>query len=302
MRGSGRPIWDDLASAADLAWLDADVHPLPPTPDVLVIGGGAIGLSIAASCTSFGLEVLLVERGQRLAGAASGRALGGLAPDAHPELGPEWRAMATHSLALHRELDAHWDYGLRDVDLLVLPDLVIEGQAHCDPLRFCAALARHAGAVATGVTDERLRDVHPPHIVRATGVHDAPGAGWVKGHLIATAPVDPVLDRLVASVADDVLMVQLATGQIVAGGTKEPGIDDAAVDDVICERIADAAGVHCGDLTVTHRWTCFRPQLAGSLPVIGRVGAEWVASGFYSTGILMAPYVGETIAKMILEW
>jgi glycine/D-amino acid oxidase-like deaminating enzyme len=302
MRGTGRPIWDDLASAADLAWLDADTDPLPSTPDVLVIGGGAIGLSIAASCTSFGLDVLLVEREQRLAGAASGRAAGGLAPDAHPELGPEWRAMATHSLALHRELDAHWHYGLRDIDLLVLPDLVIENQAHCDPLRFCAALARHVGAIATSVTEERLRDVHPTHVVRATGVHDTSEARWIKGHLIATAPVEPVLDQMVASVADDVLMIQLESGHIVAGGTKEPGIDDASVDETICARIADVSGTHCGDLDVTHRWTCFRPHLPDDQPFMGRVGDEWIASGFYSTGILMAPYVGETIAKMILDW
>lgn len=302
MRGTGRPIWDDLASAADLAWLDADTHPLPSTPDVLVIGGGAIGLSIAASCTSFGLDVLLVEREQRLAGAASGRALGGLSPDAHPELGPHWREMATHSLALHRELDAHWHYGLRDVDLLVLPDLVIEGQAHCDPLRFCAALARHAGAIATSVTEEQLRDVHPTHVVHATGVHATPDARWVKGHLVATAPVEPVLDKMVASVADDVLMVQLTTGHIIAGGTKEPGIDDAAVDDAVCSRIAEVAAVHSGELEVTNRWTCFRPYLPDDQPFIGRIGDVWIASGFYSTGILMAPYVGETIAKMILEW
>ena len=267
-----------------------------------MIGGGVIGLSIAASCSSFGLDVLLVEREQRLAGAASGRALGGLSPDAHPELGPDWRAMATHSLALHRELDAHWHYGLRELDLLVLPDLVIERQAHCDPLRFCAALARHAGAIATSVTGERLRDVHPTHVVRATGVHDSPDARWTKGHLVATAPVDPVLDRMVASVVDDVAVVQLASGHIIAGGTKEPGIDDASVDDAVCAHVADVAGVHCGDLDVTHRWTCFRPQLADEQPFIGRIGDEWVASGFYSTGILMAPYVGETIAKMILEW
>jgi glycine/D-amino acid oxidase-like deaminating enzyme len=291
-----------LATPADLAWLDEDTHPLPRTPDVMVVGGGVIGLAIAAFCTRAGMDVLVVEREQRLASHASGRAAGGLSPDAHPELGPEWHAMAKRSLELHRELDESWDYGLRTSDLLVLPDLVIPGQAHVDPLRFAAALARRAGTIATCITDERLRDVRPAHIVHATGlVGGAENASWVKGHLVATAPVPPLLDGMVASVADDVLMLQLPTGHIVAGGTKEPGIAEADVDAEVALRICDVAQRHCGDLEITHRWTCFRPHIASDLPLIERVDGVWVAAGFYSTGVLMAPVVGEIVSKAIAD-
>ena len=122
MRGSGRPVWDDIASDDDLTAL-APARParVPERPDVLVVGGGVVGLAIAAFCTREGLDVLLVEREERLAMCASGRAAGSLSPDAHPELGPRWRTLARKSLLLHRELDAAWDYGLRDLGLLVLP-------------------------------------------------------------------------------------------------------------------------------------------------------------------------------------
>jgi glycine/D-amino acid oxidase-like deaminating enzyme len=294
MRGSGRPIWDDLSPAADLAWLDHDDVELPASPDVLVIGGGVIGLAIGAFCALAGMDVLLVEKEQRLAGAASGRAAGGLSPDAHPELGPEWHAMAKRSLELHQELDDRWNYGLRTTDLLVLPDLVIPDQGHVNPLRFCAALARRVGTIATGVHDEQLRDVHPTFVVRATG-----GSGtWVKGHLVATAPVAPVLDTMVYG--NDLLMLQLPSGHIVAGGTKEPNISGADVDEAVVQQICSSTSERCGELRVTHSWTCFRPLGETELPTIQRIGEhEWDASGFYSTGVLMAPVVGETVANAI---
>src|SRR3954471_14406487 len=106
MRGSGRLVWDDDASPETLAALDpGPPDELPRTPDVLVVGGGIAGLATAAMCTRSGMSVVLIER-ERLAQGASGRAAGGLAPDAHPQAGGVWHSFAKRSLDLHRKLDA----------------------------------------------------------------------------------------------------------------------------------------------------------------------------------------------------
>src|SRR5207247_653721 len=123
-----------------------------------------------------GMDVLVIER-ERCASGPSGRAAGGLAPDAHPQAGPKWHAFAKRSLALHYELDAAWGYGIETLDLRVVPDLIVPKQARLDPLSMAAAFARHAGVVATRVEatswdDGRVRtahgDVRPGAIVVAT--------------------------------------------------------------------------------------------------------------------------------------
>lgn len=321
MIGSGgRPVWEDTAPAEDLAELDPGVpDDWDATPDVLVVGGGVIGLAVAAFCHRAGTRVLLVEQG-RLAAGPSGRAAGGLSPDIHLEFRSGWRAIARGSLDLHRSLDAEWGYGLRDMDLVVLPDLVFPGQAHADPLRLAAALARHAGVVASGVkatgteTDgARIACVHtsngdvgPGAVVFATGT--APpecraSDGWVKGHLLATEPARFRTDGIL--VQDGLLVVQLADGRFVAGGTQDLGDDTNKVDPRKIELIREAlikAVPDARDLDVTHAWCCFRPHNRDDLPVIDRlpdVSNAWVVSGLYTTGLLMAPVVGEVLARWI---
>lgn len=299
MRGTGRPVWDDETSADDLRALDPGSPDEPPrTPDVLVVGGGIIGLAVAAMCTRRGMRVLLVER-ERLAGGASGRAAGGLAPDAHPQAGPEWHAYARRSLELHRELDAEWHYGLENLDLRVVPDLVIEKQARVNPLSMAAAFARNAGVVCTRC--ESIDGISPGATVYATGAEATPHA--VKGHLIATEPSNFELGEVVATLDSDFLCLQLPSGRIVAGGTKEPDDDtddvlDATVDRILAklvEVVPQAQG-----LAVSHRWTCFRPKIEDELPLIDRIDERtWTATGFYSTGILMAPVAGELVAGAI---
>jgi len=316
MRGSGRPVWDDEASAEDLATLDpGPPDELPRTPDVLVVGGGIAGLATAAMCTRAGMDVLLIER-ERLAQGASGRAAGGLAPDAHPQAGPDWHAFARHSLDLHRELDAEWSYGLETLDLRVVPDLNIPDQARVDPLRLAAAFARRAGVVATRVEalswDDNFTmvrttagDITAGAVVFATGTADACDAtqSLVKGHLIAIEPASFRLGEIVATIDSDFLALQLPSGRIVAGGTKEPADDTDDVIDATCERVKSKLAEvvpSTRDLAMTHGWCCFRPKMSGELPLLDRIGERaFIVAGLYSTGILMAPAVGEATAGWV---
>ena len=77
-----------------------------PRPDVLVIGGGIVGVATAASCHLAGAgPVLLIEAGT-LGSGATGGAAGLLVPEVHTWSDPErFVAMARSSLELWRQLE-----------------------------------------------------------------------------------------------------------------------------------------------------------------------------------------------------
>src|SRR5436305_78104 len=75
-------VWTDELTGADRAALSPGVPAdLPRRPDVLVVGGGVVGLATAVACRDAGLgSVVLLEREERLASAASGGNGGSIAP------------------------------------------------------------------------------------------------------------------------------------------------------------------------------------------------------------------------------
>jgi glycine oxidase len=192
MNSETRPVqstvWASTVDPADQAALDPGVPAdLDRHPDVLVIGGGVIGLATAVCCRRAGISRVLVIEAARLAAAASGGAGGALAPALHQLSDPPaFVTLAQASLALYRQLDQDWDRALgleqtsglqllpegpppggpwpgvelldRDQVAELVPELVpmpagllASDQARVHPLRLAAALARRAGSVATGV-------------------------------------------------------------------------------------------------------------------------------------------------------
>src|SRR5207342_301629 len=186
---SGEPVWRDTAGAGVLAALEPGVPPdFDRRPDVLVVGGGVVGLATAALCARADLGRIAVIERERLAAQASGSAAALLTPEAHVWTDPApFVALALTSLRLLRSLDDEWDgaIGVEPLDWLVAlpqalpletelgplvdvldPDgahaaepelgtvpgaLRIREQARVHPLQLVAALAARAGAVATGV-------------------------------------------------------------------------------------------------------------------------------------------------------
>jgi glycine/D-amino acid oxidase-like deaminating enzyme len=181
-------VWASTVDPADRAALDPGMPAdLDRHPDVLVVGGGVIGLATAVFCRRAGRRRVLVIEAARLAAAASGGAGGALAPALHQQSEPPgFVALARASLALYRQLDQDWDRALgleRMAGLQLLPEgpppggpwpgvelldsdqvaelvpelvpmpagLLAPDQARVHPLRLAAALARRAGSVATGV-------------------------------------------------------------------------------------------------------------------------------------------------------
>jgi glycine oxidase len=181
-------VWASTVDPADQAALDPGVPAdLDRHPDVLVVGGGVIGLATAVLCRRAGISRALVIEAAQLAAAASGGAGGALTPALHQLSDPPaFVALAQASLALYHQLDQDWDRALgleRMAGLRLLPEgpppggpwpgvelldsdqvaelvpelvpmpagLLAHDQARVHPLRLAAALARRAGSVATGV-------------------------------------------------------------------------------------------------------------------------------------------------------
>jgi glycine/D-amino acid oxidase-like deaminating enzyme len=182
-------IWRDQLTEGERAILgrcDAEVS--ASRPDVLVIGGGILGVSTAAACVAAGLgQVLLIETG-RLGAGATGGATGLLIPEPHQWSDPEpFVDLERASLERWRELEATLPggVGLVELDWLglaphdsgfaahqppavewlnpgqvaeLIPGLsrpmegaLIRRQARVNPLRAVARLAAGLPAVATGV-------------------------------------------------------------------------------------------------------------------------------------------------------
>ena len=180
-------VWRDLLNGDDAAALDPGIpDDVLRRRDIVVVGGGILGVAVAAACTRAGLgDVLLLERTQ-LSADASGGALGLLTPAAHSGVDPDWFVrLAERSLREWREVDAiYGSVGLVDVDWLGLEPLApafapppgaeslspgdvaqlvpglarpvggvrVPGQGRVNPLQALARIAPHVRDVATGIT------------------------------------------------------------------------------------------------------------------------------------------------------
>jgi glycine oxidase len=120
MHTRGRTIWADRLDPRERAGLDPGVPgSLMRRPDVLVVGGGMLGVATAVACRDAGIgSVLLIEAG-RLGSGASGGAAGLLVPEAHQGVDPPALVeLGRAGLARWRDLDAavSGGVGFRDVD------------------------------------------------------------------------------------------------------------------------------------------------------------------------------------------
>jgi glycine oxidase len=182
-------VWRAQLTPAERAALGAaGAEVAGARPDVLVIGGGIMGVATAAACVSAGIgSVLLIETG-RLGAGATGGATGLLIPEPHQWSDPEpFVDLERASLERWRELEhtVPGGVGLVDVDWLglaphdsgfaahqpravqwlnpgqvdeMVPGLarpmegaLIRRQGRVNPLRALVRLAAGLSAVATGV-------------------------------------------------------------------------------------------------------------------------------------------------------
>jgi len=217
-----RPVWDEALGEDALRVLDPGPGEIDPRPDVLVVGGGAVGLATAVMCRRAGLDRVQVIERDRCASGPSGSPASALSPGVHAVSDPAFVSLARESLALHRELDAEWsgEQQLRSLDWMIVtkdriggdvvwpgaqfldgdqahaiePELgeagggvLIRDQAWVHPLRLAVALARRAGKVASRVamTDLVVKGG------KATSVETTAGAVAPGAVVFATGTAPP---------------------------------------------------------------------------------------------------------------
>ena len=112
-------IWRDQLTSAERAGLGRGAGVIPPgRPDILVVGGGIVGVATAVACHEAGLgSVLLIEAG-RLGSGATGGAAGLLTPEPHAWSDPEpFVELARASLDRWSQLDESVPGGVGLVEL-----------------------------------------------------------------------------------------------------------------------------------------------------------------------------------------
>jgi glycine oxidase len=222
-------VWRYQLTVAERAALGRGDGSIPdPRPDLLVVGGGIMGVTTALACREAGIgSVLLIETG-RLGAGASGGAAGLLVPEPHQWSDPEPLVdLEKASLERWRELEQSLPggVGLVDIDWIglvpassglaahqspaveyltpaqvgrLIPGLArsMDGaltrhQARINPLRALVRLAAQLPAVATGVAATGVT-VRGDRVVSV-----ATSAGDVQpGAVVFATGQPPVLDGL----------------------------------------------------------------------------------------------------------
>jgi glycine oxidase len=231
----GTAIWGDQLTTQERAELGRGPGAIPdPRPDLLVVGGGILGVATAAACHEAGLgSVLLIEAG-RLGAGATGGATGLLIPEPHQWSDPEtfvdleraslerWRYLEQTTPGGVGLIELDWiglvpESGLAatqhptvewltasEVASLVpglawhLAGALVRRQARVNPLRSLARLAAGLPAVATGVaaTAVTIRGDRLISVETSAGTID-PGA------VVFATGLPPVIDGLELDVPSD---------------------------------------------------------------------------------------------------
>ena len=232
----GSAIWRDQLTAAERAALGRGDGTIPVArPDVLIVGGGILGVATAAACVAAGIgSVLLIETG-RLGAGATGGATGLLIPEPHQWSDPEpFVDLERASLERWHDLERSvpGGVGLVDVDWIglahrgggfaahqppavewldtaavarLVPGLArpmegarIHRQARLNPLRAVARLSAGLPSVATGVAATGV-------VIRGGRIVTvATSAGEVSpGAVVFATGQPPLLDGLPIDIPSD---------------------------------------------------------------------------------------------------
>src|SRR5215472_16030708 len=228
-------IWRDQLTASERAVLGRVDDVSRVRPDVLVIGGGIVGVSTAFACVDAQVgDVLLIDTG-RLGGGATGGATGLLIPEPHQWSDPEpfvdleraglerwrdleaalpggvglveldWLGLAPHEggYAPHQPRGVEWLNARRVAELVPglarpMEGALIHRQGRVNPVRAVARLATRLPAVATGVAATSVEITGD----RVVGVGTSCGE-ISPGTVVFATGRPPVLDGLPLHIPSD---------------------------------------------------------------------------------------------------
>ena len=230
---------DDTLTATSFA-SDAGNRPLPDRAQVVIVGGGIAGSSIAYHLAGLGItDVLLLER-SRIASGTSWHAAGLVARvrGSHP-----MTELANHGVDLYRGLadETGVDVHFRPTGSLTLA----ENEGRMTELRYAAAIARHHETEARLLEPSEVPEVWP--LISTDGLVGAllqPGDGTVNPGYAALALAKGAHDRG-AAIRERVRVEELLLeGRTMTGVRTDRG-------DVEVETVVLACGLWTRDLAGT---------------------------------------------------
>ncbi len=309
MNGTTGAIWRAQLTPEERAVLGrADGDVAGARPDVLVVGGGIMGVAIAAACVAAGIgSVLLVETG-RLGTGATGGATGLLIPDPHQWSDPEpfvdleraslqrwrdleaavpggvglveldWLGLAPHEggFAAHQPRAVQW-LNPGQVDELIpglarpMEGALIRRQGRVNPLRALVRLAAGLPAVATGVaaTGVTVAGEQITEVVTSAGTV-SPGA------VVFATGWPPVLDGLAVDIPADRVKGHLLVTEPTP--VRLPGIVAPVATQIEGGRLLAGGTFDVGDETPAVQpevIEAIMDSLAAVLPELRGLGVAW---------------------------
>jgi glycine oxidase len=302
-------VWRAQLTPAERAALGrADGEVAGSRPDVLVVGGGIMGVATAAACVAAGIgSVLLVETG-RLGTGATGGATGLLIPEPHQWSDPEpfvdleraslerwrdleqevpggvglveldWLGLAPHEggFAAHQPRAVQW-LNPGQVDELVpglarpMEGALIRRQGRVNPLRALVRMAAGLPAVATGVAATGVTVAGE----RITAV--ATSAGTVSpGAVVFATGWPPILDGLTLDIPADRVKGHLLVTEPTA--VRLPGIVAPLATPIEDGRLLAGGTFDVGDETPAVQpevIEAIMDSLAAVLPELRGLGVAW---------------------------
>jgi glycine oxidase len=214
--------------------------------EVIVVGGGVIGLSIAWRAAQRGMKVTLLER-ELLAGGATRAAAGMLAPVAEADYGEAGRAMVELGLASA----ASWPAFASDLErasgrasrLRADGTLVLaRDRDEAEALERQFTYRRQLGLAVERITPSRAREIVPALAPTLRMALDIPGESSVDPRWVCDALV------LAARVIGAHLEEQCAVVGLARSGGRVTGVVLADGEELSADHVVLAAGAWSGEL------------------------------------------------------
>jgi glycine/D-amino acid oxidase-like deaminating enzyme len=307
--------------------------------DIVVIGGGVIGLACAWRLAQGGAQVQLFEKntiGQEASHAAAGMLAAQCEAAVHPpsyhetlptrsaffELCLQSRSLypafaeellATSGIDIELSMQGAPTSDWREPGILYISNLRDEGQV--DNRKLVAALrlaCERAGVLLHENSPLTLEEAKSQgHKVLLCGgawsallaPHDARGIRPIAGEVLSARP-DEKINRVLYS--RDVYLVPRRDGRVLIGATMvERGYDkttSAQARELLLEAASGLVPT-AKNWNIEEHWTGLRPASIDGLPMLGKTAQQdvLVATGHFRNGILLTPITARLIADAILN-